>query len=366
VPARNGAPRPWTAAEIQTAEAMRGKHTVREIAATLGRPQSSVSNLLNRPERMQAAKGRVDARQQQRDVVDRQHGFAASKSPKVNRDAVPSGISQRLDIAATPETAGRKSPAGVTTHSGASVPLEPLLLVSDAHVPYHDRKWWDLLLQVGRALRPKHIVVIGDFADFYSVSDHDKAPERANRMDDELAEVDACLDQLDALGATDKLYIEGNHEDRLRRHLMKNPALARVVSTEKLLRLKERGWEFVPYKRHAARGAVHFTHDVGAAGRNAVFRALDVYGHSVVSGHTHRFAYIVEGTATGECKLSATFGWGGDVEQIDYMNLAKARKDWALGFAVGYLDPASGFCYLVPLPVIHGTVCFNGRLFRAA
>jgi UDP-2,3-diacylglucosamine pyrophosphatase LpxH len=260
----------------------------------------------------------------------------------------------------------RKSAARGTPPSGATVQLEPILIVSDAHIPYHSKVWWDLLLQVGRALQPQHIVIIGDFADFYSVSDHDKDPERANQMDAELAAVDACLDQLDALGAKDKLYIEGNHEDRLRRHLMKNPALARVVTTEKLLRLRERGWEFVPYKRHAQRGAVHFTHDVGAAGRNAVFRALDVYGHSVISGHTHRFAYIVEGTATGECKLSATFGWGGDVEQVDYMCLAKARKDWALGFAAGYLDPRSGYCYLTPLPVVHGTVCFNGRLFRAA
>jgi UDP-2,3-diacylglucosamine pyrophosphatase LpxH len=333
---------------------MRGKHTVREIAETLERPQSSVSNLLNRPERMASAKAR------------------ASNSLKVNH-GVSSGIAKRLDIAATPETAGRKSPAGVTTHSGASVHLEPVVVVSDAHIPFESKAWWSLLIQVARYLygsvphgTRKHLSIIGDFVDFYGVSDHDKAPERANRMDEELDAADKALDELDALGADDKLYIGGNHEDRMRRYLMKNPALARVVSVEKLLKLKERGWEYVPYKHHAARGAVHFTHDVGAAGRNAVFRALDVYGHSVVSGHTHRLAYIVEGTATGECKLSATFGWGGDVEQVDYMNLAKARKDWALGFGIGYLDPASGFCYLVPIPVVHGTCVVNGRLFRAA
>jgi UDP-2,3-diacylglucosamine pyrophosphatase LpxH len=339
-------PRPWTAAELALVESLRPTHTIREICERVGRSQSSVSNLLLRPERMASAKAR------------------ASNSPKVN--CVSAGIAKRLDITAPEEHAVRKSAARGTPPSGATVQLEPILIVSDAHIPYHSKVWWDLLLQVGRALQPQHIVIIGDFADFYSVSDHDKDPERANQMDAELAAVDACLDQLDALGAKDKLYIEGNHEDRLRRHLMKNPALARVVTTEKLLRLRERGWEFVPYKRHAQRGAVHFTHDVGAAGRNAVFRALDVYGHSVISGHTHRFAYIVEGTATGECKLSATFGWGGDVEQVDYMCLAKARKDWALGFAAGYLDPRSGYCYLTPLPVVHGTVCFNGRLFRAA
>jgi predicted phosphodiesterase len=346
VPPRKNGPRPWTAAEIQTAEAMRGKHTVREISETLGRPQSSVSNLLNRPERMEAARER------------------ASESPKASR--VSPGIGKRLGITATPETVGRKSPTGATAHSGASVTLEPVLIVSDAHIPYHSTVWWDLLMQVGRFLKPVHIVIIGDFGDFYSVSDHDKDPEKANKLDWELSEVDKHLDQLDALGARDKLYIEGNHEDRLRRHLMKNPQLARVVSTEKLLRLRERGWEFVPYKEHSARGALHYTHDVGSSGRNAVFRALDLYQHSVVTGHTHRLQYIVEGNAVGDVKLSCMFGWGGDINHIDYANRAKSRKDWALGMGIGYFDPASGYSYLVPVPVVHSTCMVNGKLFRAA
>jgi hypothetical protein len=357
VPPRKNTPRPWTAAEIQTAEAMRGKHTVREISETLGRPQSSVSNLLHRPGRMEAARLRLTGAPQPASRLTK--GLGASHK-------VPSGISKRLGIPAPEEHATRKSGARGTPPSGASGTLEPVLIVADAHRPYHSPVWWDLLMQVGRWLKPAHLVIIGDFADFYAVSDHDKHPDRANRMDEELADVDAGLDELDSLGARDKLYIEGNHEDRLRRYLMKNPALAGVVSTEKLLKLRERGWEFVPYKRHAARGKVHFTHDVGSAGRNAVFRALDTYQTSVVHGHTHRMQMVVEGTAVGGCKISASFGWGGNVEAVDYMNLARARASWALGFGVGYLEPISGFCYLQAIPVIESTVCVNGTLFRAS
>jgi predicted phosphodiesterase len=222
------------------------------------------------------------------------------------------------------------------------------------------------MMAVARHERPDTLIIIGDFCDFYSVSSHDKNPKRANRMDWELEVCNALLDELDALGAAEKIYIEGNHEDRLKRYLMQNPALHSVVSTETLLHLKKRGWAFVPYKDHARIGAVHFTHDVGAAGRNAVFRALDTYQHSVVSGHTHRLQYIVEGNAIGDCKVSATFGWLGDVEQVDYMTKAKCRKDWALGFGMGYVDPTSGFVYLVPVPIVHGTCVVAGRLYRAA
>ena len=275
-------------------------------------------------------------------------------------------LQQRLGVDTPPRTAKPRRKATPRPKRPSEVRLEPVLIVSDLHAPYHSKAGWNLLLQVGKALKPKTIVIIGDFADFYSVSDHDKSAERANRMDDELESVEKCLDQLDALGASDKIFVEGNHENRLQRYLMKNPALARVVSTEKLLNLKKRGWEFVPYKRHIRRGAIHYTHDVGVCGRNAVYRALETYQHSIVSGHTHRLAYVVEGSAVGDCKISATFGWLGDVEQVDYMNLASARKNWALGFGIGYQDPATGFVYLTPIPIVDGTVCVNGRLFRAA
>jgi hypothetical protein len=337
--------RVWTAAEIQTALSMRGKHTVREISETLGRPQSSVSNLLNRPERMDAALRR----------------------PESKYAEVPTrGIRERLGISDAPLTRPETPPK--STRQPPSVDtLEPILIVSDAHRPYHSRVWWDLLMQVGRALKPKHLVVIGDFADFYSCSSHDKDPRRSNRLEDELADVDEGMNDLDSLGAQHKKFVEGNHENRLWREIIKHsPSLAGLVSTERLLKLKERGWEFTPYKRHTSLGAVHYTHDVGSSGRNAAFKVLDTYQHSAVSGHAHRMQYIVEGNAVGEVKLSCMFGWGGDVDQVDYMHIAKARKDWCLGFGVGYYDPSSGYSYLVPVPVVHGTCMVNGRLFRAA
>jgi predicted phosphodiesterase len=293
----------------------------------------------------------------------------ASQPPKAKHE-VPNGIHQRLGVIPAPEEpAVRKSAARETSPSGASGVaggLEPILIIPDAHRPFHSKVWWDLLMQAGRFLKPKHLVIIGDFADFYEVSDHPKDPERKHRMPDELADVDAGLNDLDSLNATNKIYIEGNHEDRLRRHLQKDPALAGVVNTRSLLKLDERGWHFVPYKDHTSLGVAYFTHDVDASGRNAIYKALETYQHTIITGHTHRLQYIVEGSAVGECKLSVSFGWGGDVEKVGYKNKARARKEWALAFGIGYLEPSSGFVYLAPIPVVHGTCVVNGRLFRAA
>ncbi len=246
--------------------------------------------------------------------------------------------------------------------------LKPILVVSDAHRPYHNQHAWDLMLQVGKALKPSILVTIGDLADMYTVSSHSKDPSRANRLDEELADINLALDQLDALGAKQKVFVEGNHEDRLKRYLQDEaPALFSAINIPKLFRLKERKWEFVPYKESTRIGKVRFTHDIGNAGRFAVHKALDTFQHSVITGHTHRLSYIVEGNAVGEYAVSASFGWLGDVEQIDYMHKVQARKNWTLGFGVGYLDAKTGIMYLTPVPIITVkgvySCAVNGKLF---
>lgn len=244
--------------------------------------------------------------------------------------------------------------------------LEGILVVSDAHIPYQDKRAFDLMLKVAQDLKPKHIYIIGDFLDFYSVSSHSKDPNRAFQLKEELRAGAAELDRLDALKAASKVYIGGNHCDRLTRYLQdKAPELFNVVSIPDLLHLKKRGWTYVPYRKHIKLGKMYFTHDVGVAGRNSVFKCLDTYQHSIVTGHSHRLAYIVEGNATGEYKLSAQFGWLGDSSRIDYMQHARVLKDWALGFGVGYLNPQTGIVYMTPVPIVNYTCVVGGKLYKS-
>jgi predicted phosphodiesterase len=247
--------------------------------------------------------------------------------------------------------------------------LEPALILSDPHRPYHDKRAWDLVIKVGQFFKPQHLIVNGDLADFYSVSSHSKDPSRVNQLDSEIEDVNCGLDELDSLGALDKRFIAGNHEDRLTRYLQdRAPELFKMISIPELFKLKKRGWSYTPYKDDTKLGKLHATHDVGTAGRYAAYKALDTYQHSVVTGHTHRMSYVVEGNAVGEFKLSAQFGWLGDINKVDYMHKMVAMKNWALGFGVGYVHPTTGVAYLVPVPIIpvkdRYTCMVNGRYFE--
>ena len=243
--------------------------------------------------------------------------------------------------------------------------LKRLMIWPDSHIPYHDKRAFKLVHKVAKDFKPDTIVLQGDFADFFCVSSHSKNPNRRNNLESEVEAVNAELDKLDALGAREKIYVSGNHEDRLERYLMdKAPELFNVVKIPQLFNLKERGWKYVPYKSDTRVGKLNLTHDCGSAGRNAIFNALGTYQHNIAIGHTHRLAYIVEGNAHGETHVGASFGWLGDAKQADYMHRVRAARDWAQGFGIGYLDTNTGTVYLVPVPIINYTVVVEGKQYR--
>lgn len=242
--------------------------------------------------------------------------------------------------------------------------LQKILIIPDVHVPYHDKRAWKLMLKAARAFKPEHTIIMGDFIDCYSVSSHSKDPNRALKMQEEVEETKKALDEISSIKSSNKVFIAGNHEDRMQRFLQdKAPELFNMISIPKILELKEKGFKYVPYKQSYRLGKLNLTHDTGSAGRYAHYKALDTFQHNVVIGHVHRIGYAVEGNAQGERHLTATFGWLGDINSVDYMHRIKVARDWSLGFGIGYLDPKTGTVYTVPVPIINYTVMVEGKLY---
>lgn len=218
---------------------------------------------------------------------------------------------------------------------------------------------------MARKFKPDVTVVLGDFADFYSVSSHSKNPLRAQRLSEELPEVLHSLDLLDTLGAKKQIYIEGNHEFRLQRFLESDsPALLGLPGTtvSSLLGLRERGWKFVPYKSHIRVGKLNITHDVGYSGKSAVFQTGAAFESNVVFGHTHRMNVNYFGNIRGETHVAATFGWLGSRKAAEYMHGAQIDRNWQLGFGVGYLEP-NGTVHVQAVPIVGYKCVLNGVLY---
>jgi predicted phosphodiesterase len=247
--------------------------------------------------------------------------------------------------------------------------IEKILIWPDTHYPYEDKKAVELVLQVGRSLKPDHVIILGDFADFYAVSSHSKNPERATQLDKEVEAVKEALDKVKALGAKNNVFVSGNHENRLERYLQdKAPELFKLLTIPGILELKKKGFTYVPYRESYTLGKMHFTHDTGTAGRHAHYKSMDSFQSNIVIGHTHRVGYTVEGSALGEKHVAAMFGWLGDKEAVDYMHKVKIAREWSLGFGVGYLDPKNGHVHLSPIPIVEDkkayTCVVEGKIYR--
>lgn len=220
------------------------------------------------------------------------------------------------------------------------------------------------MLRVGQWLKPKHIAILGDFADGETLSAHPATKPGIVSFGQEVDGVKACLDQLDLMGAENKIYVEGNHEFRLDRYLMERaPAMFHAVKWQELLGLHDRGWKWTPYRKSAKIGKLNLTHDTGSAGMNAHRTSAKAFGGSVVIGHTHRMAYEVTGRFDGPPYLAAMLGWLGDAEKAaGYIHEAKA-SDWVHGFGVFWMEPASGIVHVQPVPIVNGRCVVNGKLF---
>lgn len=147
------------------------------------------------------------------------------------------------------------------------------------------------------------VVSIGDFATVESLSawDKDKRKQMENRRYEK--EISACNEALDRLNIpkrVEKIYIEGNHEDRAKRFIDYHPELEGKISIRKDLDLDNRGWLWVPYKSNHTINGVSFTHvpisgnGKPISGVDVCGKALKLYHNSVVFGHNHGLYHSME------------------------------------------------------------------------
>jgi predicted phosphodiesterase len=241
--------------------------------------------------------------------------------------------------------------------------VKKIVILSDLHAPYEDKKAFTLALKVIKDIKPEYLILNGDIIDCYSVSSHPKTPGRFSNLKEEIQEAIQRIDELEACKVPNVIYIEGNHENRLERFLIqKAPELFGMVTISSLLQFDKRGMVHVNYKDFYRLGKVVYTHDLNYTGPQISRRALQDAQHSIVVGHAHRLSYTVEGDVTGKAKVGTCFGWLGDSKAADYMHVLKANRNWALGFGVGYMEK-TGITHLVPVPIINYSCQVEGKIY---
>lgn len=243
------------------------------------------------------------------------------------------------------------------------------LVMPDRHIDTHDPYYDELLLKVEDDVQDDDIILLGDIVEGAATARHRKNREQREAFQRERDAANAWLDAWDNVKEWDrKVYLEGNHEENLRRYILDEaPALEGMISWPELLSLEERGWEWIPYRSYYQYGKVRLAHDVGHAGKTAAALNLAATQHNIITGHTHRAHLLYEVNAFGESHFSCTLGHGvGSKIAEDYVpQLKLGQYHQAFG---RLLIEEDGFTHFQFIPVINDgfikKCVVNGKLHK--
>lgn len=224
----------------------------------------------------------------------------------------------------------------------------------DRHTPEHDPVVDEIALAFIHDFKP-HIRVAG--GDWQTVDQVTPFPD--NESDSDLkADFQRNEAALKAYGITH--YLEGNHEERLRRAGLVDRRLRSLFDLQANLNLKKLKIKLLPY--HPRKGVLKFgdlriLHGFFANEYMAKKTAL-IYG-TCVFGHAHRFQTFQSKQAFYN-RVGFSIGMLGDLTPswIEH----RAPLGWAQGFAFGYLHK-NGHFDLYPVRIINGRVTINGRVY---
>lgn len=234
------------------------------------------------------------------------------------------------------------------THRKAHVVNGPatVLVLPDVHVPFHDKQAIEIALDYGKKARATHILLNGDFVDFYALSRFDKNMARGLRLFEEMEVAKELLEHILAtFPKASVIYKEGNHDERLGLYVSsKAPELTGAIDLS--LRAFFGHYDRVSWvgdKRpvHLGKLPVFHGHEWKQGMQPAVNPSRWLFLRTLVSamcGHFHQKSEHTELTANG--KLITTYSLGCLCHRSpDYMPYNK----WSTGFALVRVEEGNAY-----------------------
>lgn len=214
------------------------------------------------------------------------------------------------------------------------------LIIPDCHFPFADNKAYDLMLYAAQYIRPlNEIIILGDYADFYNISRHGKSSSVRESLHEEIEAVRFRLKQLQELfPAAKRIFLEGNHEYRLKRYIDENCShLYNYLDVGKLLQLEETGFTFIPYTPNQSYKVLgtdlYARHESIGGGANSANSTVTKASSSVVFGHTHRIQEYNTVSLSNESFKGWNIGWLGNKDH-EVFSYVKSHHQWQLGFGI--------------------------------
>jgi len=296
---------------------------------------------------------------------------ARNRIPKKVRTPVAEPPAHFFDVPVRPLAVSIPEP--VTRAKGKYVSA---LLYGDTHHPYHDEPTLAVVRAIGEDLQPDLLVDMGDGVDAGHLSAKFKQdPMRVSGLQDEINLKREQLVQFrQAMPNSKYIYLEGNHEERMRRAMwnMEGPAKAliqldvvqRTLTWPVLLGLDELFIDFYSYDEQTKAELLpkfilkHGTVVSQKSGHTAL-REMAKYGRSGASGHTHRLGVVWHRDFNGQHVWVET-------GCCTMLNPEYTQDpDWTNACVVLTFERNTGAVQVEPIEIRRGHTLWRGKEYRA-
>lgn len=220
-----------------------------------------------------------------------------NKSTRIVQEAIQSmrlmaGVEKKKVFITRKETADFNVDDGIQlslkTHS---ITASRILILSDIHIPYHDKEALLLAMKYGKSKDVDAVILNGDIVDCYQVSRflHD------NKKPSVKMELDiwkAFAGQLRKYFPLANIYFkEGNHEQRLYKYMMQHAAeMAELMDFEYLMGFQDFHIQYLKENLYIKLGALNVLHghEMQGGGINVARSFFLKMGDNILFGHFHR------------------------------------------------------------------------------
>ena len=235
-----------------------------------------------------------------------------------------------------------------------------ILDLPDVHVPYHDERALSLAIEHGVQYEATHVLLSGDFCDFFSVSRWEKDPRKRNLV----RENEISLQVLQYIRAkfpdAEIIFKLGNHEERWDRYLwLKSPELYGMpqLKLENILKFDENRITMIGDMRPIQAGELFIVHghEFRWGISNPVNPARGYYlraKENVLGHHLHQTSSHSEKSLAEDVKSAWSTGCLCDLHP-DYAPINK----WNHGFATVTTEENGYF-------EVHNYKIIEGRIFE--
>ena len=249
--------------------------------------------------------------------------------------------------------------------------------------PLHDRRVLSLAGLIIRKLQPDYLLLNGDFFDFTELTDKFlNTPEYYYSLQPAFLEFAWWMNSYKQDCPSMKMiYIAGNHENRLYKHILKYTSFAYglksidkmegydILSIPNLAGFDSLGIEWInEYKTGSSYwiGDVEITHGIKASGKSGstVTNIINSATHSQIVGHTHKFEHA-EKTINDCGKRKEISIWSfGTMGRVDGMIPSTyGFMNWQQGFGVLSYNPMYSLHSIVPIRVNNGLCVYDNEVY---